>query len=170
MRSNKYSQPHGLLSVREDVRLGGNHDVPRVRYAQDCRPRCAIGFASVLASALVLAMVSMSATAVRAERWYVQEGLCLDLDSVSIIDGPGSTPRLVAFRMGRCGTAELIEQWSIDLEDCGDAKSGGDGIILYRLTGQGTWNLMSLYDHEDPELRQAAVACNWSAPRPVLGR
>jgi hypothetical protein len=106
-----------------------------------------------------------AAAAARGERWYDQSGLCLDLDSVSIIDGPGSTPKLVAFRMGRCAAPEAAHRWSIDLEDCSDAKGGGDGIILYRYTGHGTWDLMSLYDHDDRELKQAAVACNWATPR-----
>jgi len=165
MRSSNRPRSDWHFRTPENVRSEATYDAPVVQCAQVCRLRCALRVASVLAPAFILAVALIVATSARAERWYGQDGLCMDLDSVRIIDGPGSTPRLVAFRMGHCGEAEVADLWSIDLEDCSDAKDGGDGIILYRYTGQGTWNLMSLYDHDDRELRQAAVACNWAAPR-----
>lgn len=120
-----------------------------------------------LAILLPLAAVIGAPSAARAERWWGAGDVCMDLDSVHILDDNGT--KYVTFRQQLCkGSGILL--WAIADSDCEAARRGDLTIQLYVYdAGARQWRTVDEYFnfpslHED-EHANAGVACNWAHPR-----
>lgn len=120
-----------------------------------------------LATALPLTAIVAAPSPAQAEHWYGSGDVCMDLDSVHILDDNGT--KYVTFRQQLCkGSGILL--WAIVDSDCEVARRGDLTVQLYVYDADARqWRTVDEYFnfpslHED-EHANAGVACNWAHPQ-----
>lgn len=122
----------------------------------------------ILVFVLPLAAFIGLPSAAHAERWYGTGEVCMDLDSVRIINNGGA--RYVAFRQQLCSGSGIL-WWAVADSDC-DTVRGKDTssvtLYVYDADARQWRTVFDYFNFPQPledEYTNAGVACNWAHPQ-----